>query len=170
MAVAAFHDEVRFTFRGVTDQYIHSFPAEFRRHSLPSDGGDNTPYIRCYSVTVFNTQANSGHALALPAALNDGHDQLSVFVAECNLRAKQVRPAQITSAKIGAMAPPAVDFEQRLSARHFRRVLRWPFLTGDEAAGTLPCGWASGGRCGRGGLSRQTFHAGCGEYQQRHTS
>ena len=98
----------------------HRRPGCSARRSAPG-GGDALPLassprrLWMYSAIAFTSSGGSGSGGItgmpgfMPPVLDDRQDQLAVLIVEHELRAEQVRTADVAAAQIGAVAGAAVD-------------------------------------------------------------
>ena len=108
------------------------------------------------------------HALVRPSALNHGNDRLAVLVCQHELRAEEVGPAKLASARVHSMARAAGHRVDRLPALDRRRIARRPLLLGEgRRTAPLPprsrrrataCRWLA---AWHGRLQRHSSRAGC---------
>ena len=95
-------------------------------------GGD--PWPRIVACTLWTYAATALHVVGrkrhrrhrrharLCALRDDRPDQLALLIVEGELRAEQVRPADVAAAKVGAVAGAAVHVVEPLAARDERRI------------------------------------------------
>src|SRR5580700_1950617 len=72
MAAVALRVKVGLTGARIADEHAGRFLTNRRRHALPTNGGDDAANISSHCQPVLSTHLYRGHALALPAALNNG--------------------------------------------------------------------------------------------------
>ena len=83
--------------------------------------------------------------------LNDREDLLAVLIEQHELRSQEVRAAQLSAARVGAVARRAVDAVERAAALDDRRIGQRTLHRGKDAALSAALPWS----CCRGGRLRR---------------
>src|SRR4029453_11496846 len=130
MAAAAFRGKVRLPGWGAADEHglIGRNRIAARRSALALHGRRDAVDVLGNRFRVIVRNIDGVHSHVLTAAMNDRHDQLTLFVAQDDLRPKQIGTTLIAAAEVDAVTALAIDAVQRLAARDDRRVARRPLL------------------------------------------
>ena len=122
-------------------------PAATPQDSVPGRRKQAVQKYR-HGLPVSGIDRHRRHALVGPPALDHGNDQLAVLIGQHELRAKKVRPAQLTSARVHAMASAAGNRIERPAALDHGGIARRSLLLREDSLAAALSS-ATGGGSGR---------------------